>query len=52
LKIISSLPIGTEVGCIDGTIKVKTQKSNIPTDQNYIDLDTRFDRIAYGLIER
>lgn len=39
----SQLPDGTELTCIDGTTAVKGQDN--------IDMDTRYNHIAYGVVD-
>lgn len=45
----NALPLGTKVTCIDGEIKTKSADSDDSESKNYIDLDTRAGRIAFGL---
>lgn len=44
------LPMGTMLGSILGNRRIKSEDSDIPKSENYIDQDTRFGRLAYGVI--
>lgn len=46
----NQLPLGTPLGCIDGRELVKSLDSDESGSPNYVDMDTRGGRLAYGLI--
>lgn len=45
----NELPFGIELTSISGEKKIKTTKSKDDGDPDYIDLDTRAGRIAWGI---
>ncbi len=46
------LSLGTELICINGKTYIKSLDSNNPESKNYIDDETRYGRLAFGLLDK